>query len=159
MKKSYIYFLVPLIGLIAFGAVYWNFSAGYEAELAEKARIQREAKEEKLRDEAKNREKAIKDCLVLFNHWLKVHTVRNNSRCHVREDFIQEAMRRISPSSSVFFRCISIGILLDAVIAVAAREQSLPRQRDRDATCVDRYPATPPMLCDVCCCARTTGGI
>jgi hypothetical protein len=64
MKKSYIYFLVPLIGLIAFGAVYWNFSAGYEAELAEKARIQREAKEEKLRAEAKNREVAIKDALA-----------------------------------------------------------------------------------------------
>lgn len=64
MKKSYIYFLVPLIGLIAFGAVYWNFSAGYEAELAEKARIQKEAKEAKLREEAKNREKAIKDALA-----------------------------------------------------------------------------------------------
>lgn len=63
MKKSYIYFLVPLIGLIAFGAVYWNFSAGYEAKLADKARVQREAKEAKLREEAKNREKAIADAL------------------------------------------------------------------------------------------------
>ena len=64
MKKSYIYFLVPVIGLIAFGALYWNFSAGHEAKLAEKARIQREAKEEKLRAEAKNREQAIKDALA-----------------------------------------------------------------------------------------------
>jgi hypothetical protein len=64
MKKSYIYFLVPLIGLIAFGAVYWNFASGYEAKVAEKARVQREAKEAKLREEAKNREKAIKDALA-----------------------------------------------------------------------------------------------
>ena len=61
MKKSYIYFLVPLIGLIAFGALYWNFSEGYEAELAERERIIRVEKEEKLKAEAKNREKAIKD--------------------------------------------------------------------------------------------------
>jgi colicin import membrane protein len=64
MKKSYIYFLVPLIGLIAFGAVYWNFSASYEAKLAEKERIQREARDAKLREEAKSREKAIKDALA-----------------------------------------------------------------------------------------------
>ena len=64
MKKSYIYFLVPLIGLIAFGALYWNFSEGYEAELAERERIIRVEKEEKLKAEAKNREKAIKDAIA-----------------------------------------------------------------------------------------------
>ena len=62
-KKSYVYFLVPLIGVIVFGAIYWNFSAGYEAEIARKEKIVREAKDEKLRQEAKNREKAIKEAL------------------------------------------------------------------------------------------------
>lgn len=64
MKKTYVYFLVPLIGLIIFGAVYWNFSAGYEAKEAEKARLVKEAKAEKLRLEAKNRELAIKDAIA-----------------------------------------------------------------------------------------------
>lgn len=64
MKKSYIHFLVPLVGLLIFGAVYWNFSTGYEAELAKKAKIVREAKEEKLRIEAKNRETAIKEAVA-----------------------------------------------------------------------------------------------
>jgi hypothetical protein len=64
MKRSYVYFLVPLIGLIAFGALYWNFNAGYEAELAQKAKIQRDARDEKLRIEAQNREQAIKDALA-----------------------------------------------------------------------------------------------
>ena len=63
MKKSYIYFLVPLIGLIAFGALYWNFSQGYEAKIAEKARLVRVAKEEKLKTEAENRKKAIEDAI------------------------------------------------------------------------------------------------
>lgn len=64
MKKSYIHFLIPLVGLLIFGAVYWNFSTGYEAELAKKAKIVREAKEEKLRIEAKNRETAIKEAVA-----------------------------------------------------------------------------------------------
>ena len=63
MKKSYIYFLVPLIGLIGFGALYWNFSQGYEAKIAEKARLVRVAKEEKLKTEAENRKKAIEDAI------------------------------------------------------------------------------------------------
>src|SRR5690606_3392913 len=63
MKKSYIYFLVPLIGLIAFGALYWNFSQGYEAKIAEKARLVRVAKEDKLKAEAENRKKAIEDAI------------------------------------------------------------------------------------------------
>ena len=29
MKKNYAYFLAPLVGLIIFGAVYWNFSKGF----------------------------------------------------------------------------------------------------------------------------------
>lgn len=64
MKKTHVYFLVPLIGLIAFSAVYWNFSEGYEAELAKEKAAIRAEKEEKLRQEAKNREKAIQDALA-----------------------------------------------------------------------------------------------
>jgi len=64
MKKNLIYFLMPLIGLIAFGAVYWNFSAGYEQKEAAKKALIRKAKEDKLADEARNREKAIKDALA-----------------------------------------------------------------------------------------------
>ncbi len=64
MKKTYVYFLVPLIGLIIFGAVYWNFSAGYEAKEAEKVQKTKDAKAEKLRQEAKNREQAIKDAIA-----------------------------------------------------------------------------------------------
>lgn len=64
MKKTYVYFLVPILGLVAFAAVYWNFSQGYEARLAEKQRIIRQQKEDKLKVEAKNREKAIQDALA-----------------------------------------------------------------------------------------------
>lgn len=63
MKKTYLYFLVPLFGLIGFGAIYWNFSAGYEARELAKAKAIKEAKAEKLRLEAKNREIAIREAV------------------------------------------------------------------------------------------------
>jgi len=64
MKKSYVYFLIPFLALIAFGGVYWNFSAGYEKVVAAKVAKAKAEKEEKLRIEAKNREIAIKDALA-----------------------------------------------------------------------------------------------
>jgi colicin import membrane protein len=64
MKKTYVYFLVPILGLVAFAAVYWNFNRTYEAKLADRQRVIREQKEEKLRLEAKSREKAIQDALA-----------------------------------------------------------------------------------------------
>jgi len=64
MKKTYVYFLIPIVGIIIFAAVYLNFSAGYEAKLAERAHQIKEAKEEKLRIQAKEREQAIKDALA-----------------------------------------------------------------------------------------------
>lgn len=64
MKKTYVYFLVPILGLIAFAAVYWNFNRTYEGKLADRQRVIREQKEEKLRQEAKSREKAIQDALA-----------------------------------------------------------------------------------------------
>lgn len=64
MKKTYVYFLVPLIGLIVFGAIYWNFNAGYEAREAAKKEALVQAKHAKLEKEAKDRELAIKDAVA-----------------------------------------------------------------------------------------------
>ena len=64
MKKTYVYFLVPLIGLIAFGALYWNFSSEYEAREAAKKAAIRQERDEKLAKEAKDLELAIKDALA-----------------------------------------------------------------------------------------------
>jgi colicin import membrane protein len=63
-KKTLIYFLVPLLGLLGFGAVYWNFNAGYEAKEAAKVAAIKHAKELKLQKEAHDREVAIKDAIA-----------------------------------------------------------------------------------------------
>jgi hypothetical protein len=64
MKKAYIYFLAPLVGLIAFGAVYWNFSAGYEQREADKAAAFKKSRNDKMLEEVRLREKAVKDAVV-----------------------------------------------------------------------------------------------
>lgn len=63
MKKTYVYFLVPLLGLIVFGAIYWNYLSAYDAKEAARIKTEKEKIETRLRLEAQNREKAIKDAL------------------------------------------------------------------------------------------------
>lgn len=59
MKKAYLYFLFPLIGLVAFAVIYWRFSAGYEKQLTEKAAIVKKAKEDKILQDNRDRERAV----------------------------------------------------------------------------------------------------
>lgn len=61
MKKSFVYILAPMVGLIIFGAIYWNFSSGYEAKEAAKALKTKQEKEARLLAQAKANEQAIKD--------------------------------------------------------------------------------------------------
>jgi serine phosphatase RsbU (regulator of sigma subunit) len=64
MKKAYVYFLVPLVGLALFGGLYWQFSSGYEKRLEEKAAVAKKNVEDKLLKEAHDREKAVNDALA-----------------------------------------------------------------------------------------------
>ncbi len=61
MKKSFVYVLAPIVALIIFGAIYWNFSSGYEAKEEAKALKVKQEKEAKLLAQAKANEQAIKD--------------------------------------------------------------------------------------------------
>jgi len=60
MKKSYIYFVVPMVALAAFFfGLYWNAHAQYQAREQGKVKAAREARQAKLEKEAKDREKAV----------------------------------------------------------------------------------------------------
>lgn len=61
MKKNYVYFLVPLAAMIAFGAYYWNFTAGYDAMQAEKDLAAQKVQEAQRLEEASQRQKAVDD--------------------------------------------------------------------------------------------------
>jgi hypothetical protein len=64
MKKSKIYFIAPLLVLIAFGAYYWNFKSHYDEKIAAQVAADKARKLEKLKQEAINREAAIHDALI-----------------------------------------------------------------------------------------------
>ncbi len=64
MKKNYVYFLAPLVGLIIFGAVYWNFSKGFAEREARRVAAEKQKKEDKLRAQAKANEQAIREALA-----------------------------------------------------------------------------------------------
>ena len=64
MKKAYIYFLVPLVGLIAFGAVYWQFNAGYAQRQADRLAAERQKREAKLNEDQRNRERAVAEAKI-----------------------------------------------------------------------------------------------
>ena len=63
MKKNKLYFIIPVVALIAFGFYYWNFSSQYQAVEDAKAAAVKQAKIVKLREEAIAREAAIKDAV------------------------------------------------------------------------------------------------
>lgn len=66
MKKNlYIYFVVPLVGLIVFFGFYWKASKEFDEREAAVVRKARDAKEAKLKQEAANRELAVKQALEL----------------------------------------------------------------------------------------------
>jgi hypothetical protein len=63
MKKNKLYFVIPIIALVAFSAYYWNFSSQYEANEAAKVAAEKQVKLAKLEAEAVAREAAIHDAL------------------------------------------------------------------------------------------------
>lgn len=64
MKKAYIYFLAPLVGVAIFGAVFWNYSAQHEAREAEAAKKVRAANEERIRKDNEGKKKALEDAIA-----------------------------------------------------------------------------------------------
>lgn len=62
MKKAYLIF--PLVALLVFFGFYWNFSSTYEAKEEAKVKALRAQKDEKMRKDAQDREKAIKEALA-----------------------------------------------------------------------------------------------
>jgi colicin import membrane protein len=63
MKKAY--FVVPLIGLIIFGAIYWNFQSKYEARVATEKAAKEQQRQEKIKQEVDARRKAVEDAVAL----------------------------------------------------------------------------------------------
>jgi predicted RNase H-like nuclease (RuvC/YqgF family) len=86
MKKSYLYFLIPLVGLIVFGAYYWKFISEYDAKQEAKVQAVKHIKEQELLAQAHLREKAIKDAIAQQEARKEERRVREEHDRKQRED-------------------------------------------------------------------------
>ncbi|MEO6875727.1 MAG: hypothetical protein ABI222_12985 [Opitutaceae bacterium] len=64
MKKTYLYVLAPLVGLIIFGAIYWNFSKSLAKREATRVANEKAKREAKLAKQARDNEQAIKEAVA-----------------------------------------------------------------------------------------------
>jgi len=63
MKK--LYFVLPVIGVLIFGAFFWRFNAEFEGREAAKKDAQRVEREAKIRSDLEAKKKAIEDAIAL----------------------------------------------------------------------------------------------
>ena len=92
MKTKYLYVFPPLIGLVIFGTVYWQYSSGYEARLAEGERKARAVIEAKLAEDARGREKAVRDALA-SQEKRKLEKAANEKKDLADKDMREKAMQ------------------------------------------------------------------
>lgn len=62
MNKAYI--LAPLIGLLVFGGIYWNYASKYDAKQAELAAKREHDRQEKIKQDVEARRKALEDAVA-----------------------------------------------------------------------------------------------
>lgn len=64
MKKKSIYFIAPLIGLVIFGAIYWNFQSGYLKKQERIEQTRKQEREAKARLEADSKKQAYDEAIA-----------------------------------------------------------------------------------------------
>lgn len=64
MKKTYLYFIVPLVLTAAFAVFYASYASDYDAKIEAMEAKKREERKQKLDEEARQREKAIADAVA-----------------------------------------------------------------------------------------------
>lgn len=96
MKKNYVYFVAPLVGLILFSGIYWKYSASYDARMEEMHRKERQATQAKLDEDAKNREIAAKAAFKAQEERKAARKAKEEKDIRDKEmrDQAQQAMRK-----------------------------------------------------------------
>jgi colicin import membrane protein len=64
MKKSYLYFIAPLVGLALFGVVYWQYASTYEEKVARAEKDRRDKIEAKVKTDNDAKRSAVEAALI-----------------------------------------------------------------------------------------------
>ena len=86
MKKSYLYFLAPLIALAAFGVVYWNYSSGYDDKIADMNKKQADIRDAKIKADNESKKVAVEAALVAQENRKKAKAAKETREQQERDD-------------------------------------------------------------------------
>ena len=95
MKKSYLYFLVPVVCTAIFAVFYSHYASLYDAKLAQMAENQRHERDAKLEAEAKAREKAVQEAIVLANK-RKAEIAAKKAKAEKEQEHFELAQQQLS---------------------------------------------------------------
>ena len=62
-KKKYVYFVAPIVGIVVFAAVYWNYVSGHDAKIEERAKVTKAAKQAAVDKENADKKLAYDDAM------------------------------------------------------------------------------------------------
>jgi chromosome segregation ATPase len=63
-KKKYVYFVVPVLGILIFAAIYWNYVSSHDAKIAERAATVKRLKQEAVDKENADKKKAYDEAMA-----------------------------------------------------------------------------------------------
>lgn len=94
MKKSYLYFIVPLLLTAVFGVYYWRYASVYDERIAKIEAEHKADLDKKRSDEAKAREKAIADAQEQTEKRKKAKAEKEAREAKEREERERAAQER-----------------------------------------------------------------
>ena len=103
-KKNYIYFVAPLLGLIVFAALYWNFDSQYEAKQAAIVAAANKAKKDKVEAANRDRQRAFDEATAANEKRKKEKEAKEKAeaeKAEARDTALQERNKALRDASNL----------------------------------------------------------
>lgn len=103
-KKNYVYFVVPLLGLIVFAAFYWNFDSQYEAQQAQVIATAKKAAKDKVDAANRDRQKAFDEATAANDRRKKEKEAKEKAdaeKADARDAALQDRNKALRDASNL----------------------------------------------------------
>jgi ABC-type Na+ efflux pump permease subunit len=135
-KKSILYFLIPVVALLGFIPIYWNYSSHFEDAQAQREATVRQGKLNELKEQDRLRQKAVQDALDAQDRRKKEKAEREAleaKRTEEKEDAVQARAKAQSESRRVGEKVDrlknDVKVVEDEVAKIQADETGLRTQQ------------------------------
>jgi hypothetical protein len=93
-KKTYVYFLAPIVGLLIFSVIYWNYASDYDARIEAMEKKIRDERRAKIDEENAAKKKAVDEALVAQKERQRLKAEKEAKDAEEKEKRIQAAQLR-----------------------------------------------------------------